>query len=228
MNIKDNIADEFDAFSTNYTQDMIGCVPYYNELMSHFVDHLPIGFCPSRILDLGCGNGNATATFVQQFPEANYSLLDASNEMLELCKKRFKEYSVDYINSYFQDFQFKNEHFDLIIAGFSLHHCSTDEKRFLFKRIYQSLTPNGIFMCSDLMISKKNPDHPTLKEKWRNFVHQTFPDGKKWEWLKEHYDEFDKPDNLQDQISWLKEVKFKTIDVKVYENYWAHFRAIKN
>jgi len=228
MNIKDNIAEEFDAFSANYTQDMIGCVPYYMKLMSHFMDHLPDGFEPKEILDLGCGNGNATATFIEQYSNAQYSLLDASKEMLQLCKQRFKDYSVKCINSYFQDFEFKKNHFDLIIAGFSLHHCTTAEKQLLFKKIYESLARGGMFMCSDLMISKNNPDHSILKDNWKQFVHQTFPDGKKWEWLMEHYNEFDKPDNLNDQITWLKELKFDRIDVKVYENYWGHFRAIKN
>jgi len=228
LNIKDNIANEFDAFSENYTHDMIGCVPYYTTLMSHFIDHLPKDITLNRILDLGCGNGNATATYIQKYSNADYTLVDASKEMLQLCKQRFGDYNIKCINSYFQDFQFKKEHFDLIVAGFSLHHCEASEKKILFKKIHDSLRMGGVFMCSDLMINKNNPDHSKLKEDWKIFVHQTFPDGKKWQWLMEHYSEFDKPDNLKDQLSWLKEVKFDTVDVKVYENYWAHFRAIKN
>ncbi len=228
MNIKDNIANEFDAFSANYTHDMMGCVPYYATLMSHFTNHLPKDFKPHQILDLGCGNGNTTAAFTIQYPKANYTLLDASKEMLHLCKQRFKGYNVQYSNSYFHDFQFEKNHFDLVIAGFSLHHCDADEKKVLFKKIHQSLTRGGIFMCADLMISKNNPNHTKLKTNWKNFVHQAFPDGKKWQWLMEHYDEFDKPDNLKDQLTWLKQVKFDTVNVKVYENYWGHFRAIKN
>ncbi len=228
MSIKDNIADEFDAFSANYTQDMIGCVPYYSKLMSHFIDAFPDGFKPSHILDLGCGNGNATATIIQQFPRANYALLDASKEMLHLCKQRFTNYSVRYINSYFQDFEFKKNHFDIVIAGFSLHHCNSHEKQVLFKKIYESLTLGGLFTCSDLMIHKSNPDHSDLKKNWQHFVHRTFPNGEKWKWLMEHYHEFDKPDNLNDQIAWLEAINFERVDVKVYENYWGHFRAIKN
>ncbi len=228
MNIKDNIANEFDAFSANYTHDMTGCVPYYTTLMSHFTDHLPKDFRPNEILDLGCGNGNVTATLISNFSDANYTLVDASQEMLHLCEQRFKHYNAQYINSYFQNCKFKNDHFDLVVAGFSLHHCDASEKKTLFKKIYQSLKSEGIFMCSDLLISKNHPDHPTLKENWKNFVYRTFPDGKKWQWLMEHYDEFDKPDNLKDQLIWLKQVQFNTVDVKVYENYWGHFRAIKN
>ncbi len=228
MSIKDTIADEFDAFSANYTQDMIGCVPYYEILMSHFKDHLPKGFKPTRVLDLGCGNGNATATFIKKYPKAHYTFLDASKEMLNLCEQRFNNYSIEFVNTYFQDFDFRSSSFDLVVAGFSLHHCKTEEKQLLFKEINHTLTKGGVFMCSDLMIHKENTDHATLKENWKQFVQRTFPDGAKWKWLMEHYDEFDKPDNLKDQVVWLKEAKFDNIDVKVYENYWGHFRAIKN
>ena len=77
-------------------------------------------------------------------------------------------------------------------------------------------------------ISKNNPEHPILKQQWKGFVHKTFPNGEKWKWLMEHYNEFDKPDNLKDQLQWLEKVGFDTVDVKVYEKYWTHFRAIKN
>ena len=114
MKIKDNIANEFDAFSTNYTQDMTGCVPYYTTLMSHFTNHLPKNFEPHEILDLGCGNGNVTATLLSKFSKAKYTLIDASKEMLHLCEQRFKYDKAQYVNSYFQDFQFKNLHFKIL------------------------------------------------------------------------------------------------------------------
>ena len=228
MKIKDNIANEFDAFSANYTNDMIGCVPYYLELLSHFADSFSDEFHPKNILDVGCGNGIVTSKLIPKFPKARYTLLDASREMLSLCQEQFKNYNINYVESYFQDFIFKEDHFDLVVAGFSLHHCDSKEKKELFEKIYNTLKTGGIFLCSDLMISKKNPEHPVLKQQWKKFVHKTFPEGEKWEWLMEHYDEFDKPDNLKDQISWLEKTGFNTIDLKVYENYWTHFRATKN
>ena len=207
---------------------MIGCVPYYLELLSHFTSSLPDEFNPKNILDLGCGNGVVTSKIIPKFPNASYILLDASQEMLNLCKEQFKKYHVEYIESYFQDFTFKENHLDLIVAGFSLHHCDSKEKKVLFKKIFTSLKSGGIFLCSDLMIHKSHPQHAVLKDKWRNFVYKTFPSGDKWKWLMEHYNQFDKPDNLQDQLQWLEKNGFNTVNVKVYENYWVHFKAIKN
>jgi len=227
MKIKDTIAEEFSEFSKNYNDDMIGCVPYYLKLMSCFTKALPEKFKPTHILDLGCGNGNVTSQLLQSFPDANYTLLDASQEMLRLCKKRFENYTVEYVESYFNNFDFKEKKYDLIVAGFSLHHCNSNEKKELFQKIHKSLKKDGIFSCTDLMISKNNPEHPTLLKEWKVFVDSNFPNGEKWNWLQEHYNEFDKPDNYKDQIEWLQNTGFSTIEITMTEDYWTHLQAIK-
>ena len=228
MKIKDNIASEFDAFSENYTNDMIGCVPHYLKLMSSITENLPHNFKPAHILDLGCGNGNVTSKLLTRFPDANYTLLDASQEMLNLCQQQFRDASVEYVASYFKDYDFKTAHFDLIVAGFSLHHCDSDEKKELFKKVYLSLKNGGIISVTDLMISKDNPKHKKLLKKWRSFVNSNFPDGEKWKWLLEHYNEFDKPDNYKDQIEWLKDAGFRNVKITTQEGYWIHLQVVKD
>ncbi len=46
MKIGKNIALEFNDFSKNYTNDMVGCVPNYLQLISSFVKYLPDNFNP--------------------------------------------------------------------------------------------------------------------------------------------------------------------------------------
>ncbi|OUR92616.1 methyltransferase type 12 [Flavobacteriales bacterium 34_180_T64] len=228
MKIKDNIATEFDEFSKDYTNDMIRCVPYYAELISSFTEYLPSKFNPKTILDLGCGNGNVTNSVLKKFPQSQYILLDASQEMLNLCQKRFKNPSIEYIASYFQDYEFKKNAYDFIIAGFSMHHCGSEEKKNIFKKIYRALKPGGIFSCSDLMINRNNSYHPALIERWKTFVLSNYKDHSKWEWLMEHYNEFDKPDGFKDQLIWLKEVGFKRFNNIAIDTYWMHFQAFKD
>jgi len=228
MKIQESIASEFDEFLKDYTNDMIKCVPHYLKLISSFTEHLPEKFSPQNILDLGCGNGNVTSNFTKLFPKANYTLLDASSEMLTSCKGRFKDYSVEYVESYFNDFIFKEDKYDLVVAGFSLHHCNSSEKRTLFQNIYSSLKNKGIFSFSDLMINKNTPEHSKLLSNWETFVNNNFPDVEKWQWLMEHYNEFDKPDDYKNQMIWLKEAGFNHIKIKSKDEYWMHLQAIKN
>ena len=145
MAIGKNIALEFNEFSKNYTNDMIGCVPHYLQLISSFAKYLPDNFKPQAILDLGSGNGNITAQLIPYFPNATFTLIDASAEMINLCCNQFNDYDIIYVNKYFKDFLFKKESYDLIVAGFSLHHCDENEKQSIFNSINNSLKKGGMY-----------------------------------------------------------------------------------
>jgi len=227
MRIKENIASEFNEFSVNYTRDMIACVPHYLELISAFTKDLASTFVPKKLLDLGCGNGNTTAEVVKRFPNTEYELIDASQKMIDLCKHRFREYSITYTTSYFKDFTFDEECYDMITAGFSLHHCDSEEKKNLFRIIRKGLKEGGIFGMSDLMINKNTVEHSQLLNDWKTFVSKSYPDNEMWEWLMEHYNEFDKPDHYQDQIDWLTDAGFNNINIVFQEDHWVHLRAVK-
>ena len=227
MKVKENIALEFNEFSKNYTHDMTACVPHYLNLLNSFTEYLPENFSPKNLLDLGCGNGNVTARLLKYFPSANYTLVDASEEMLDICKSQFKNYDIEYVQVYFKDFFFEKNKYDLITAGFSLHHCEAEEKKYLFKKINTALNTGGFFSYSDMMISRSNPDHAPLLKEWEIFVNRSFPNGEKWKWLMEHYTAFDRPDNYFDQVEWMEAAGFKNIRFPFKEGYWRHLQAVK-
>ena len=227
MKIKETLAAEFDRFSDNYTEDMIRCVPHYLRLLSSLSDSLPGDFSPSRVLDLGCGNGNVTALLLERFPDAEYTLLDASPDMLELCRNRFSGKNVTYVRSYFRDYTFPENYFDLITACFSLHHSDGEEKQWIFPLLHKALQQGGIFTCSDLMINKGAAEHEGLVRDWEAFVNANHPDGEKWAWLAEHYEAYDRPDDYVDQEAWLLSAGFRSVEMKWREGYWVHFVAGK-
>jgi len=227
MKIGETIALEFNVFSKNYTNDMIGCVPHYLALIASFTNHFPANFNPRSILDLGSGNGNITAQLIPYFPDATYTLVDASAEMIQVCRSHLKDYDVIYANEYFNDFLFEEENYDLIVAGFSLHHCDENEKQSLFKNIHMSLKKGGIFSYSDLMISKTNPDHTMLLRQWEVFVNNNFSDENKWTWLMNHYEAFDKPTDYLVQLEWMRTAGFMDIQISFQKEYWMHLQATK-
>lgn len=226
MKLQSNIAEEFNEFSKNYTADMVKVVPYYLELLEQFSQNLPKDFNPKHILDLGCGNGNITFKLLERFPKAHYTLLDASEKMLELCKAQFGPFNKTYVQSYFQDYKFPILQFDMVVAGFSIHHCNAKDKQILLKHIYKSLIPNGVFICSDLMVDRNTKEHEFLLEFWKDFVLNS-SDQETWEWLMEHYKTYDNPNSLNQQLKWLKQAGFTDFNISMHNTYWVHLKAFK-
>ena len=226
MKLQSNIVEEFNEFSKNYTADMVKVVPYYLKLLEQFSQNLLEDFNPKHIMDLGCGNGNITHNLLKLYPDADYTLLDASENMLELCKAQFGSHNKTYVQSYFQNYKFPILKFDLVVAGFSIHHCNAKEKQILLKNIYKSLSPNGVFTCSDLMVDKNLHEHKYLLEFWKDFVLKN-SDQNTWEWLMEHYNTYDNPNSLNQHLKWLKQAGFTDFNINVYNTYWVHLKAFK-
>lgn len=228
MKIKENIVLEFNQFSKGYTEKMIKAVPHYNNLLHCFSDQLPDDFTPKHILDLGCGPGSVSKLLLQNFPNASFTLVDASNEMITLCKTQFIHDNFNFHESYFKEFHFPENHFDLVVASFSLHHCEPEEKQFLFDQIYKALRPGGILAISDLFIHKNDEDHPVLIEEWKSHVFSNHEDDETWNWLMQHYDAFDRPDNFKNQYKWLSDVGFAKVYKAWERGHWIHLHALKN
>ena len=227
MKIKATLADEFDRFSDNYTEDIIRIVPHYLRLLSSHSKCLPDNFCAAKILDLGCGNGNVTALLLEKFPDAEYTLLDASPEMLAICRERFPGVNMNCVRSYFRDYTFPEDYYDLIAANFSLHHLNSGEKQWIFPLLCRALKQGGIFTCSDMMITRNSPEHERLVEEWRTFINASYPDGEKWAWMAEHHDAYDWPDDYADQKTWLHSAGFSHVDANWRAGYWVSFSAVK-
>lgn len=223
------ISKVFDELSDQYTEKIKRWVPYYQELLNAAKDSLGTTISPSEILDLGCGNGNLTALLTESFPQANYYMLDASKEMIQLAKARFSSNPrIQFHEDYFQNVQFPDSTFDLVVAAFSLHHLKSEEKVTLISNIFGWLKPGGRFVYIDLMIDKRAKEHSRLIDEWKNyaFAHQTSED--EWTYIMEHYASFDFPDSREKTSYWLKESGFNQMNSRSMGEWWTIIVATKS
>lgn len=221
-----DIGQVFDEIQEQYTQKMIRWVPHYQELIHLLASSFPADFSPKKVLDLGSGNGNITATLLPVFNNAQFILLDASTRMLEEAQKRFSEYSFQYQQGMMQEAHFENASIDLITASFSLHHLAGQQKKSIIAAAYGWLAPGGYFSYADLFVNKSDPEHETFLETWRQFVINHGIDGD-WEYLSDHYHRYDFPDNLVTQLQWLRALHFREIRLVILDQYWVYIGARK-
>lgn len=224
-----DISAVFNEFSDGYTEKMIRYVPHYLRMLSSLVKYIPEDFRPQYVLELGCGNGNATELIQYRFPTIPMHLIDASPEMIQQSRVRFDDaHFLEFEINYFQNIKLEASKYDLAIAALSIHHLEGDEKRELFGKVFHSLNDQGIFACCDLFVDKTDdPYHTEVLAHWEQFVRDNQTSVEEWQWLMNHYEKFDRPDKFENQREWLCDVGFKNVQMSWNDGPWGCWHAWK-
>ena len=113
--------------SAEYYDDWIKkALPSCDELFAAAVDSIPFGATdPIKVLDLGAGTGLFSWYILQKFHQADFTLLDIADKLLEIAKERFASHPQQF-QTIIQDY--KNlelsTKFDLIISSLSMRRVS--------------------------------------------------------------------------------------------------------
>lgn len=162
----EEIQARFDAIAKVYDENrkrFIPCFDDYYLTTSRFLSSsIP---SPKTILDLGAGTGLLSKFLYDEFPEANFSLVDVSEKMLEIAKERFDglsnfEFSVlDYTRN------LPDRKFDLIASALSIYHLEECAKKTLYRNIFERLEPGGTLVNLD-QFNAESSEMETLYESY--------------------------------------------------------------
>lgn len=172
-----------------------------------------------RVLDLGAGTGLFSILVSERYPNAEFTLLDISDLMLEEAKKRFSNTKtiIDYvIYDYSKDLI--NSKFDLIISALSIHHLTDIEKKYLFKNIFHCLNNNGLFINADQVLGDTPYIEKIYRSSWLSQVEEKGVTNESLASALERMKE-DKMSTLSDQLYWLKKANFS--DVNCWYQYYS-------
>jgi len=149
----EKVSERFNQVSEKYDiqrRYFIPCFDDYYETSISFLSKVRNNFY--SILDLGAGTGLLTKYLFDKFPTAHYTLVDVSDQMLEIAKQRFMELSnFTYIVSDYSK-QLPSKKFDLISSGLSIHHLEDENKLVLYSNIFRNLNDDGCFINLDQFI----------------------------------------------------------------------------
>jgi tRNA (cmo5U34)-methyltransferase len=188
---------------------------------------------PSRILDLGCGDGILGRMMLDAYAEAQVTFADFSEPMLEASRKQIGSnqratiVKVDFSTpAWIKDVEVEKP-FDIIVSGFAIHHQPDDRKRELYAEIYRLLEYGGVFLNLE-HVSSATPSGSMLFDSF--FVdhllcfHGHISPGKTRQEIEEaYYQRPDKQENLltpvEIQCQWLRDIGFQDVDCffKVFE-----------
>ena len=156
-------------------------VAHYDEL-EETVAGATEALAVTRILDLGAGTGETARRVLEKHTGARAVLVDASAEMLEAARLALPKGRVEQIVVRQLEDPLPEGPFDLVVSALAVHHLESADKQVLFQRIAELVRPGGRFVLADVFV----PDDPSRA-------------------LSPLDSPYDRPDRLDDQLTWLAE-----------------------
>lgn len=205
----DNIKFHFSKTVDDYDTVADKVVMKNEELHQQLIDAIPFSKQDSfKILDLGCGTGHGINLICNIFSHAQITGIDFSPKMIEKCQENITSVQnrIQFIEADFNVIDFP-EKYDVIISAIAIHNSTHEQKKQLFKKIYENLNQNGIFINADFI----EAETPELNEQYRQIYKaylETHLTGEELQvWLKHAFVD-DKPMKLSEQFAVLNQAGF--------------------
>ena len=173
-------------------------------------DNLPENV--ENILDLGAGTGLELIELFKKFPNVKVTAIDISERMLEKLKEREFSSKVKTICGNFFEVDF-GHNYDAVISTSALHHFLKDDKLIIYKKIYNSLKNDGVFLNCDKIVNSNQEELDAI-EFYNNNIDN-----------KPH---IDTPLSIEHEVEILKLAGFKNITIlQVEKENYLLFKAFK-
>ena len=215
------VEQAFDQSVEYYDNWMKLALPSYDEIFSTALELIPFDSNDAiNVLDLGAGTGLFSQHVFEKFPRAEFVLYDLAPKMLDVARKRFKQYpdQFEYVVTDYRNLQ-SSGRYDLVISSLSIHHLTDGEKKKLFVQVQRSLKAVGVFINVDQI---KGPTTDMQNLYWTNWLKKVREKGAPEEQVQasiQRRTEYDKDALLEDQLHWLAQAGFGNVDC-VYKNYF--------
>lgn len=215
-----SINEAFNSTTDYYDSWICKAVPGYGEMRQIALELLPpLPQAPLQILDLGAGTGLFSTLVQSKYPTAHFTLWDVADKMLEVAKGRFANSAAQfsYVVGDYRSFS-EVDAYDLIISSLSIHHLSDPEKQELFRRIFQSLKPGGIFLNMDQIKGSTPELQETYCRKWEEITRINGATVEEIRGGVERRRLYDREATMENQLQWLREAGFQEVDC-VYKKW---------
>jgi tRNA (cmo5U34)-methyltransferase len=215
---ENNTRAVFDATAATYDRDRSMLVPGFDSFYGWALDLIPKQ--AKSILDLGAGSGLLTIMVRERMPKAHLHLIDFSEPMLELARRRFAGDG----NITIQHADYLREalppNLCAVVSSLSIHHLDDDGKREIFRKVHQVLKPNGVFINADQVAGSTPSLEARYKAHWLDQVRKAGATEKQIadSLLRQRED---RCSPVEDQMRWMREAGFEDADCWYKEGRFA-------
>jgi tRNA (cmo5U34)-methyltransferase len=209
------VRKHFEAEAKVFDSIIIKLIPYYNQMIDALTDSIHFdNDSPIRIIDLGCGTGTVAKRISEKFPNSKIVCLDIASNMIDIAKNKLSEHKdVEFITGDFSNIDFDDK-FDVIVSSLALHHLENDNcKKEFYTKIHDILTDFGLFINADVVLASTDYQQNINMNRWIEFMNKSISKDEIIDnWIPKYQAE-DRPARLMDQLKWLEDIGFKSVDV---------------
>lgn len=215
--VDENLKYNFDKGAKSYDKQREQIIPNLNQMYSIVAELANSDVTVPKILDLGAGTGLLTNYMLKKYPHSYFTLLDISDEMLNIARERFKgNPKFRYIHGDYIEYNFA-EKFDIVISSLSIHHHNDSSKRDIYSKVYKNLNDNGIFLNLDQIYAPSSEIEHIYQQNWLEKIKTGSLPYKEKEIIIDRM-KMDQPATLENNIKWLQNSGFTNVDVS-YKYY---------
>jgi tRNA (cmo5U34)-methyltransferase len=211
----DHVKEHFETEAKEFDEIIFKIIPYYSRMIEALMDSVHFSYDKSfRVIDLGCGTGTVAKRISEKFPNSEIVCLDIASNMIDLAKQKLSDHSkTSFITGDFSKTIFDGK-FDLVVSSLALHHLENDKfKKEFYKKVYDILTDSGQFINADVVLASTDFHQEVYMNRWVEYMNRTYPKDQIYDNWIQKYNTEDRPAKLIDQIKWLEDIGFKSVDV---------------
>lgn len=224
--MNEHVKRQFDSAAAGYDAQRRGLIPCFDDFYGTAVSWVETGKHTPRLLDLGTGTGLLAALVKQKYPEAQFTLIDLSENMIESARARFgDDPRVDYVVADYTAFEYTGP-YDAIVSSLSIHHLPHPAKRQLFRTVHELLAPGGTFVNADQAAGTSSYFDDQYRKRWERDIRNSGLPGEAIE-ASIARRELDVNASVADQLAWLREAGFPAADCVYKYRDFAVFVARK-
>lgn len=189
------------------------------------------------VLDLGCGDGIATAAIAEAGGAIAATLVDGSKDMLAKSRERFTGLpDAKYIHASFQEILREGlleGPYNFIVSSLAIHHLTMEEKAALFNKAYSLLHPGGRFVNIDVILAPSDTLEQWYLSLWKDWIDERKRSlgltGYQFDGIIQQYkdNKDNKPDTLDSQLDALHRAGFHDVDCYYKYGIFTMFGGIK-
>ncbi|HVY01267.1 MAG TPA: class I SAM-dependent methyltransferase [Candidatus Nanoarchaeia archaeon] len=102
------------------------------------------------ILEIGVGNGKNLAEIINQRPKL-VSAIDSSKQAILICKRKFNQRNIKFVQRNIINSGFADEAFDVILCYYVLNNLLEKDRKLAVKEMHRILRKGGVLIFEDFM-----------------------------------------------------------------------------